>query len=1795
MNSLAKPPRHIRVGRKMLFVLALLVAGLVANLALIPAAGASVQDLYTNAYSLTAALSTSPSSFSDTATNISSYTRDSIEVDGLSSCFYPSNPINTYSVWYSYTPPSNGWLTLSTLDPNTNFDTVVEVWNGPVASANSVGCNDDAIAGNRRSELTKQVVGGTNYIIAIRLRSAAAMPPTPQLGFAAAFTSVREVYVDQTNGSDGNTGSAALPFRTIGKAASALLPAGGGIRIVDPGVYNEAVTISAPTTLAVPSGAVSLTSLTLAANPVSSSGVFSANTVNVQPGGMIQNGVDLVATGGTVNVAPGTYTESIAIGKNLTLQGAGAPLPTIVPAAGPAVISLGGGSATISGFTINAGSSAGIVITGGSNHVIYRNNITSSTPFGVDNSGGVSGVNAAENYWNDPSGPGGAGPGTGTGVSTNVIYRPWCTTAAPTCLPRAGAATRLTFTTSPGSTAAGAAFAAQPVVRAEDDLGNLDTSFTGAVTLAIKGGTGTAGATIGGTVITLNAIAGVADFAGQGLNINFVGQSYQLTAISGALNSTPTDSTVFNITADRLVITASPANPSVAGAPLAVAVAAQDGAGHTDTTFVGTVSLAIQSNPTGATLQGTPSKSASSGVATFGGAGEANIQVVGIGYTLRASSGALAIADTSGFEIVASTADHLDWSQQPPASAQVNSTFTVKVRIVDQFGNTITNYSADTAQLSLIGGTVGAVLTGGGATAFTSGEASFNVSLDKIGSGYQLVPTLSSGTLPGANQNSSTFDIIAGSAHHLDFSQQPPASAQAGVAFAVKVKVVDQFGNLVTSYNADAAQLSLIGGTAGAVLTGGGATAFVSGEATFNVSVNKVGTGYQLVPALGATTLPGTNQNSSTFDITPNAAHHLDFSQQPPASAQANSTFSVKVKVVDQFGNLVTSYNADTAQLSLIGGTVGAVLTGGGATAFTSGEASFTVAVNRIGAAYQLVPALSATTLSGASQNSTTFNITADRLVITASPTNPSTAGAPLNVVVEAHDGFGTLDTSFTGMVGLALQSNPTGATLQGTPSKAAVAGVATFGGVGEANIQVVGIGYTLRASSGTLLTDDTAGFAIVAGAAHHLDFSQQPPASSQAGVAFAVKVKVVDQFGNLVTSYNADTAQLSLIGGTAGAVLTGGGATAFTSGEATFNVSVNKVGTGYQLVPALSSGTLPGANQNSAAFTITAGTATQLVFTLSPGNTRAGAAFASQPVVEARDALGNIATGFSGAVTLVIKSGTGTAGATLGGTLTANAVNGVASFSGLNIDKVGVGYVLTASSAGPLTVDSSTFNITATGLAFTLQPVTTPAGQVFVVKVAAQDASNNPDTTFTGAVTLAIKFGTGSPRATLGGTVTVNAVNGVADFTGQGLNIVKAASGYILMASASGLAGAESQPFDITSGTATQLVVTTSPSNTAAGAPLTLAVEVRDAFDNLATSYSGVVDLTIATNPGGGTLGGTSSKAFSGGIANFGVAEGANINKIGVGYTLHVASGALTADSAAFNITASRLVFAASPGTTPVGAAFVQQPVLRAEDSFGTLDTTFTGPVTLTILSGTGTSGATLNGTVALAATGGVATFSRLAIDRIGTGYQLSAAAAGLPSVTSSSFDITKAVLYVPLMRTPGYPDLVARFSLSTSAIVEHKPVIVTVTITNQGNTPADPFWVDFYVNPSAPPTAANQPWDKSCGGRRCEQGIAWYVDKALAPGESITLTSTPGSYYAKNTVWDGSFNTGLLNLYLYADSWNPGVLTGAVYESNETNNRAEFHTQPALAGAMARTAAPPPADLPALPPRPARPGPER
>src|SRR5439155_13007588 len=77
----------------------------------------------------------------------------------------------------------------------------------------------------------------------------------------------------------------------------------------------------------------------------------------------------------------------------------------------------------------------------------------------------------------------------------------------------------------------------------------------------------------------------------------------------------------------------------------------------------------------------------------------------------------------------------------------------------------------------------------------------------------------------------------------------------------------------------------------------------------------------------------------------------------------------------------------------------------------------------------------------------------------------------------------------------------------------------------------------------------------------------------------------------------------------------------------------------------------------------------------------------------------------------------------------------------------------------------------------------------------------------------------------------------------------------------------------------------------------------------------------------------------------------------------------------------------------------------VTARDANGNTATGFTGNVTLAI--GTNPSGGVLSGTATHAATGGVATFAGLAIDKTGTGYTLTASSGSLTG-TSSGFSIT-------------------------------------------------------------------------------------------------------------------------------------------------------------------------------------------
>src|SRR6266446_1995620 len=303
--------------------------------------------------------------------------------------------------------------------------------------------------------------------------------------------------------------------------------------------------------------------------------------------------------------------------------------------------------------------------------------------------------------------------------------------------------------------------------------------------------------------------------------------------------------------------------------------------------------------------------------------------------------------------------------------------------------------------------------------------------------------------------------------------------------------------------------------------------------------------------------------------------------------------------------------------------------------------------------------------------------------------------------------------------------------------------------------------------------------------------------------------------------------------------------------------------------------------------------TPSQLAFTVQPTDVVSAAAITPAVQVSIEDANGTVVNTATNAVTIAI--GTNPGGGTLSGTVTANAVAGVATFSNLSIDKTGTGYTLAASAATLTGATSTTFNVTPgtpAKLAFTVQPtdVVSAAAITPAVQVSIQDAQGNLVPTATNSVTIAI--GTNPGTGTLSGTLTANAVAGVAMFSN--LSIDKTGTGYTLAASAATLTGAISTTFNVTPGTPAKLAFTVQPTDVVSAAAITPAVQVsiQDAQGNLVPTATNSVTIAIGTNPGTGTLSGTLTANAVAGVAMF---SNLSIDKTGTGYTLAASAATLT------------------------------------------------------------------------------------------------------------------------------------------------------------------------------------------------------------------------------------------------------------------------------------------------------------
>jgi hypothetical protein len=528
------------------------------------------------------------------------------------------------------------------------------------------------------------------------------------------------------------------------------------------------------------------------------------------------------------------------------------------------------------------------------------------------------------------------------------------------------------------------------------------------------------------------------------------------------------------------------------------------------------------------------------------------------------------------------------------------------------------------------------------------------------------------------------------------------------------------------------------------------------------------------------------------------------------------------------------------------------------------------------------------------------------------------------------------------------------------------------------------------------------------AAAATHMVFTVEPTAGTGGGALTPQPTVSLEDGTGAVDTTDTTAVTMTITGGTgtAGAALSTCTATTVAGVAAFSGCSINLAGTGYTLT-ATNAGGLP--DVTSSAFNVSVGTASQLAFTTQPGNGTGGSALAPQPTVTIQDAGGNTVTTDTNAVTMTIGANPSTGVlSTCASTTTA----GVAAFTGCSINRAGTGYTLTATDTldAGITQTSTAFNVTvgtASQLAFSTQPGNGTGGSALAPQptVTIEDAGGNTVTTDTNAVTMAI--GT-NPSTGVLSTCTSTTTAGVAAFTGCSIN--KAGTGYTLAATdGTDLLTHASTPFNVTVGAVAHLVFTTQPGNGTGGSALAPqpTVTIEDAGGNTVTTDTNAVTMAIGTNPSTGVLT-TCTSTTTAGVAAF---TGCTINKAGTGYTLTATdtSDALIQPSTAFNVTVgpvTQLAFSTQPAGASGGTAFATQPVVVIQDAGGNTVTTDTHAVTMAI--GTNPSTGVLT-TCTSTTTAGVAAFTGCTINKVGTGYTLTATDtldAGLTH-TSTAFNV--------------------------------------------------------------------------------------------------------------------------------------------------------------------------------------------
>ena len=534
-------------------------------------------------------------------------------------------------------------------------------------------------------------------------------------------------------------------------------------------------------------------------------------------------------------------------------------------------------------------------------------------------------------------------------------------------------ASKLAVTGQPSSSAtAGVPFTTQPVVKEEDQFGNVITTDSTHTVTAARGLLGSAA--LQGSALTVTFSNGVASFSGLSYN-KAETMNIAFTTNAGGVSSTTSGNIVVSpAAATQIVINQAPSTTAIAGQPFGTQpiIYEEDAFNNVLAGDNSTVISAVLNSGAGP-LQGTTNVTVSGGVAHFGNLADNMAEII----TVTFSNGSLTTSPPSAITVSPGPAAKLLIQTQPSTTATAGQTFAVGpvIYLEDANGNLEATDNSSVVTVSLASGS--GTLQGTKSVTVKNGVATFTdlsdtkaetISLKFAGDGLTAGPT-------------SNIIISPAAAYQLLIHTQPPASATAGQAFSTQPVIyeVDQYGNLETLDSSTAITATLASGNGPLV---GTTTINVSGGvATFiGLADNRAGVISLSFSGAGLDVGPSNNIfiTSASFAL-------LEIQTPPYASVTAGNplTDPIVINEVDQYGNIETGDNSTVVTVSQASGS--GTLTGTKTAKVTAGVASFDGLENDTAGTLTLqfsapgVPAVvSAPSTVGASP--------ATKLVITAPP-----------------------------------------------------------------------------------------------------------------------------------------------------------------------------------------------------------------------------------------------------------------------------------------------------------------------------------------------------------------------------------------------------------------------------------------------------------------------------------------------------------------------------------------------------------------------------------------------------------------------------------------------------------------------------------------------------------------------------------------------------------------------------------------------------------------------------------------